>query len=92
VDGQAHFGKVVSKVPVNRLGAALERLLALYKDRRTADESLGAFYRRLPPSEATEALKDLAAMTPEEAQPADFFDLGEDREFAPEVMEGECSA
>ena len=91
-DGQAHFGKVVSKVPVNRLSDALERLLALYKARRQDGEALGAFYRRLPPAEATEVLKDLAAMAPDEAQPADFFDLGENREFAPEVMEGECSA
>jgi sulfite reductase beta subunit-like hemoprotein len=91
-DGQAHFGKVVSKVPVNRLSEALERLLALYKARREEGEALGAFYRRLPPAEATEALKDLATMTPDEAQPVDFFDLGENREFTPEVMEGECSA
>jgi len=91
-DGQAHFGKVVSKVPINRLGDALERLLALYKARREDGEALGTFYRRLPPAEATEALKDLAAITPEEAQPADYFDFGENREFAPEIMEGECSA
>jgi sulfite reductase beta subunit-like hemoprotein len=91
-DGRAHFGKVASKVPVNRLTEALERLLALYKERREAGEALGAFYRRLPIAEVTAVLKDLAAMAPDEAQPADFFDLGENREFAPEVMEGECSA
>jgi sulfite reductase (ferredoxin) len=91
-DGQAHFGKVVSKVPVNRLGAALERLLELYKTGREGGESLGAFYRRVPPAQATEALKDLAAITTEEAQPADYFDLGETHEYAPEVMDGECSA
>ena len=67
-------------------------MLALYKARRQDGETLGAFYRRLPPAEATEVLMDLAAMAPDEAQPAEFFDLGENREFAPEVMEGECSA
>ncbi len=91
-DGQAHFGKVVSKVPINRLSEALERLLGLYKARREEGEDLGAFFRRLPPAEATEALRDLATIMPEEVQPADYFDFGENREFAPEVMEGECSA
>jgi sulfite reductase (NADPH) hemoprotein beta-component len=91
-DGQAHFGTVVSKVPVTRINDALERLLGLYKQRREENESLGVFYRRLPKSEATEALKDLAVMAPEQAKPADFFDLGENREFAPEVMEGECAS
>jgi sulfite reductase (NADPH) hemoprotein beta-component len=91
-DGQAHFGKVVSKVPINRLPAALERLLSLYRDGRTANEDLGAFFRRFPYAEATAALKDLAEVTPESTKPEDFFDFGEDRVFQPEVMEGECSA
>jgi hypothetical protein len=31
-------------------------------------------------------------MTAEDAVPLDFVDLAETGEFAPEVMEGECSA
>ena len=37
-EGVAHFGKVVSKVPVHRLTDALERLLGLYKAKREGDE------------------------------------------------------
>jgi sulfite reductase (NADPH) hemoprotein beta-component len=91
-EGTAHFGKVVSKVPVHRLTDAVERLLDLYRAQRNGDENLGAFFRRIPPAVATDALKDLAQLLPNEATDEDFIDLGETQAFAPEVMDGECSA
>jgi sulfite reductase (NADPH) hemoprotein beta-component len=91
-EGTAHFGKVVSKVPVHRLTDALDRLLDLYRAKREGDEELGAFFRRVPPSLATDALKDLATMLPNEATDQDFIDLAETQAFTPEVMDGECSA
>jgi len=90
--GVAHFGKVISKVPVNRIQDATDRLLALYKDKREGEEELGAFFRRVPPSLATEALKDLAQLLPNELGEQDLIDLGENQVFNPEVMDGECSA
>ena len=90
--GVAHFGKVVSKVPVHRMNDAVDRLLALYQAQHQPDEDLGAFFRRIPPAAATEALKDLAQMLPTDATEQDFIDLGESQAFAPEVMDGECSA
>jgi sulfite reductase (NADPH) hemoprotein beta-component len=91
-DGVAHFGKVVSKVPVQRLTTALDRLLALYRDhRRDANEELGAFFRRVSPALATDALKDLAVLLPNEVTDQDFVDLGESQAFNPEVMDGECA-
>jgi sulfite reductase (NADPH) hemoprotein beta-component len=91
-EGVAHFGKVVSKVPVNRLTEALDRLLELYRDKRDGDEELGTFFRRVPPSLATDALKDLAQLLPNEMTDDDLIDLGENQVFNPEVMDGECSA
>ena len=91
-DDAAHFGKVVSKVPVHRLTDALDRLVGLYRERREDGESLGAFFRRLPPAVATDALKDLAELRAEDTVPDDFIDLGESQTFTPEVMDGECSA
>jgi sulfite reductase beta subunit-like hemoprotein len=91
-EGVAHFGKVVSKVPVNRLHDALDRLLNLYRDNREGEEELGAFFRRVPPALATDALKDLAQLLPNEMTEADLIDLGETQTFNPEVMDGECSA
>jgi sulfite reductase beta subunit-like hemoprotein len=91
-EGTAHFGKVVSKVPVHRLTDALDRLLDLYKSQRQENEELGAFFRRVPPAAATDALKDLASLLPNETTDDDFVDLGESQAFAPEVMDGECSA
>ena len=91
-EGVAHFGKVVSKVPVHRLTDAVDRLLALYRDHREGNEELGAFFRRVPPSMATDALKDLAQLLPTEIGEQDLIDLGENQVFNPEVMDGECSA
>jgi sulfite reductase beta subunit-like hemoprotein len=91
-EGVAHFGKVVSKVPVHRLTDAVDRLLDLYKAARQPDEDLGAFFRRIPPASATDALKDLAQLLPNETTDQDYVDLGESQAFSPEVMDGECSA
>ena len=91
-EGVAHFGKVVSKVPVHRLTDAVDRLLALYRDHHEGEEELGAFFRRVPPSMATDALKDLAQLLPNEIGEQDLIDLGENQAFNPEVMDGECSA
>ena len=88
----AKFGKVVSKVPVRRMTTALDRLLTLYRDRREPNESLGAFYRRIPADTVTGALKDLAQMLPTEPTTEDFIDLGETQAFETVVMEGECAS
>ena len=88
----AQFGKVVSKVPVNRLTDALDRLIGLYRQERVAAESLGAFFRRIGPDAATDVLKDLATVVPGELTPADYIDLGETEAFTPEVMDGECAS
>jgi len=91
-DAGASFGRVVSKIPVRRLTTAVERLLTLYKDRRNDGESLGAFFRRVTPETATNALKDLARMLPDEPTTDDFVDLGETDAFEMVVMEGECAS
>jgi sulfite reductase beta subunit-like hemoprotein len=87
-----HFGKVVAKIPVNRLTTAVDRLLDLYKEQRRGDENLGAFFRRIPPAVATDRLKDLAELLPNAIEPEDYIDLGETQAFNPEVMEGECAS
>jgi sulfite reductase (NADPH) hemoprotein beta-component len=91
-DSGAKFGRVVSKVPVRRLTDAIDRLLTLYQDRRNPDESLGAFYRRVPAESVTLALRDLAEMLPDQAEVEDFVDLGEAQAFDPIVMDGECAS
>jgi sulfite reductase beta subunit-like hemoprotein len=91
-EGVAHFGKVVSKVPVHRLTEAVDRLLHLYSEQRQGDEELGAFFRRIPPAASTEVLKDLALLLPNEMAAEDYVDLAETHAFTPEVMDGECSA
>ncbi|HYS26365.1 MAG TPA: hypothetical protein VEP46_12195, partial [Vicinamibacterales bacterium] len=92
-DQGAHFGKVVAKIPARRITEAAGRLIDLYREQRqTETEDLGAFYRRIAPSVATERLKDLVEVDATQTTPDDFIDLGESQAFDPVVMDGECSA
>jgi sulfite reductase (NADPH) hemoprotein beta-component len=91
-DAGAHFGRLAAKIPARRIPDALERLVALYGARRKDAESATAFFARVPIEEAKAALAGLGELTLEAAQPDDFVDLGEDQEFRPESMEGECAA
>jgi sulfite reductase (NADPH) hemoprotein beta-component len=92
-DQGAHFGKVVAKIPARRITEAAGRLIDLYREQRqTETEDLGAFYRRIAPSVATERLKDLIEVDATQTTPDDFIDLGESQAFDPVVMDGECSA
>jgi sulfite reductase beta subunit-like hemoprotein len=88
----AAFGRVVAKIPVRRLPQAVERLLEIYRADRAAAESLSAFFRRLPTAQAQDALRDLEVASGQQVAEEDFVDLEEQTEFAPEVLEGECSA
>lgn len=90
--GDVRFGRTVAKVPSRRIPEAVERLVALYAAERLPGETTTAFFRRLPAERAKELLADLERVTAEEARASDFVDLGEEREFAVETMEGECSA
>jgi sulfite reductase (NADPH) hemoprotein beta-component len=92
-DAGAHFGKVVAKIPARRIAEAAGRLVDLYREQRQSDtEDLGAFYRRITPSVATDRLKDLVELDATQTTADDFIDLGESQAFDPVVMDGECSA
>jgi len=93
VDDQgASFGRIAAKVPARRMPEVLERLIAVYRAERRADESATAFFKRVELARVKEAIADLERLTPEDAVPADFVDLGEVTEFKVEAMDGECSA
>ncbi|HEX2310188.1 MAG TPA: nitrite/sulfite reductase [Vicinamibacterales bacterium] len=88
----ARFGRLAAKIPARRAPDALERLIALYVGERAAGESATTFFGRVEVGRVKQALADLERLTPEDALPDDFIDLGEDAEFTPEVLDGECSA
>ena len=91
-DVGAQFGRLAAKIPARRGPEALERLLQLYAEDRVDGESATAFFGRIDLPRVKQSLADLERLSPEDAVPADFIDLGEDAEFAPEVLDGECSA
>ena len=90
-DGVA-FGRLVAKIPVRRISDVVERLIALYLRDRADGESAADFFRRVETRRLRVELGDLERIDPADARPEDFVDLGESQEFAPVILDGECSA
>ncbi len=90
--GGASFGRLTSKVPARRIPEVVERLIDLYATERSDGESAPDFFRRVSVERVRLVLADLERMTVADAVPTDYIDLAEAAEFAPEVMDGECSA
>ena len=87
----ARFGRLAAKIPARRVPQALERLVALYRAERVEGEDAPAFFARLDPARAKEALRDLAELAPADVRADDLVDLGESTAFRPETGEGECA-
>jgi sulfite reductase beta subunit-like hemoprotein len=93
VDDQgASFGRIAAKIPARRMTDAVERLIGVYRAERQPGETATAFFKRVELARVKEAIGDLERLTPEDAAPADYVDLGEITEFKVEAMDGECSA
>ena len=91
-DQGASFARLAAKVPARRMPEVVERLIAMYQRQKTAGESALDFFARVDVTEVTLELRDLQKLTEADAVPIDYVDLAETAEFAPEVMDGECSA
>src|SRR5947207_13599898 len=90
-DRGASFARLAAKIPARRIPEAVERLIDLFARSRTPGESAEAFFARVELADVRRQLADLERLQPGDAMPLDFIDLGEEAEFAPEVMEGECA-
>jgi sulfite reductase (NADPH) hemoprotein beta-component len=88
----ATFGRTAAKIPARRIPEVVDRLIALYQREKAAEESAPSFFQRVDLARVTLELQDLQRLTAEDAEALDFVDLAETGEFAPEVMDGECSA
>jgi sulfite reductase beta subunit-like hemoprotein len=88
----AAFGRVAAKIPARRIPQTVERLIDLYAREHQAGETAATYFARVDLEVVKATLADLERLQPGDAVPADFVDLGDAADFAPEVMEGECSA
>jgi sulfite reductase (NADPH) hemoprotein beta-component len=91
-DGSTTFGRHAATIPARRCDEAVERLIGLYREQRSEDESPVAFFRRVDLAAVKSSLAGLDKLDPATATIEDFTDLAEDHAFNPEVQEGECSA
>ncbi len=90
--GGASFGRLAAKIPARRIPEAVDRLIDMYAREKQAGESATDFFGRVSVERVRLTLVDLERLKAEDTVPADFVDLAESAEFAPEVMDGECSA
>jgi sulfite reductase beta subunit-like hemoprotein len=90
--GGATFGRLAAKIPARRIPEAVDRLIDMYTRERNDGESATAFFGRVSVERVRLTLADLERLMAADAVPADYVDLAESAEFAPEVMDGECSA
>ena len=86
------FGRVAAKIPARRIAEAVARLLSLFRTDRAPGERAVDFFARVDVGRVREALGDLERIVPEELGPEDYIDVGDETDFVPEVLEGECSA
>jgi sulfite reductase (NADPH) hemoprotein beta-component len=91
-DHGATFARLAAKIPARRIAETVERLIGLYTRDRQPDESATAYFARVDLVTVKATLRDLEQFTAEDALPEDYVDLAESQEYAPEVMDGECSA
>jgi hypothetical protein len=70
----------------------IELLINLYAKERQGDESATEFFGRIEIDRVKRLLMPLERFSAEDARPDDYIDLAEAGEFAPVVMDGECSA
>jgi len=87
----AAFGRVAAKIPARRAPEAVDRLVQLYVAERRDGERLSDFFIRTDVARVKTVLADLEKLTESDARPEDFIDLAEEQEFAPVVLDGECS-
>jgi sulfite reductase (NADPH) hemoprotein beta-component len=92
LDRGATFGRLAAKIPARRIPEVVERLIGLYASERLPGETATEFFGRVELDRVKARLADLETLRPGDAVATDFIDLAETGEFAPEVMDGECSA
>ena len=88
----ASFGRLAAKVPARRIPDVVERLIEMYDREKRADEPAADFFIRVDLARVKSVLLPLEQISVADAVPEDFVDLAEAGEFAPVVLDGECSA
>jgi sulfite reductase (NADPH) hemoprotein beta-component len=90
-DTRVDFGRLAAKIPARRISDAVARLIDLFRGERAPGETALDFFARVDVQRVRLALAGLEQLSPEDIRPDDYVDIGEEAEFAPEVMEGECA-
>lgn len=89
---QVDFGRLAAKIPARRITEVVSRLVNLFRTERLPGERAEDYFVRVELARVKAALADLERFRPEDLGPDDYVDIGDAAAFAPEVMEGECSA
>jgi sulfite reductase (NADPH) hemoprotein beta-component len=91
-DDRVEFGRLAAKIPARRISEAVARLVSLFRAGHAPGERAVDFFARVEIGRVRAVLADLERFAPHEIGSDDYVDIGEEAEFAPEVLDGECSA
>jgi sulfite reductase (NADPH) hemoprotein beta-component len=86
------FGRVLDKIPVNRVNDAIERLFTAYDAERSAGQTPLAYFRSLAKERVTEILGDCVDLSEARLKAEDLEDLGTGVPFRVVVGQGECAS
>ncbi|MGH9348586.1 MAG: nitrite/sulfite reductase, partial [Vicinamibacterales bacterium] len=89
-DEKVDFGRLAAKIPARRIAEAVARLVSLFQHERAPGERAADFFARVEVGRVRAALAHLERF--DDLTSEDYVDIGEDAEFAPEIMEGECAS
>ncbi|NOY97821.1 MAG: nitrite/sulfite reductase [Chloroflexi bacterium] len=89
---QTVLGTPVTLIPARNVPAAVERLIALFRAGRHAQETFQDWVDRVGPRALKNEFEDLQALPAPEEAPEAYRDWGRDIPFALETGEGECAA
>ena len=89
---RVEFGRLAAKIPARRISDAVLRLVRLFRTDCSPGERAFDFFARVEVDRVRGVLADLERIDPELLEPEHYVDIGDEAEFVPEVLEGECSA
>jgi sulfite reductase beta subunit-like hemoprotein len=90
-DAAAQFGKPSLRIPAKNIPPAIDRLLEIYKAKRTESESLHTFLSRVGRDRVGEDLAEFTQLPSYEEAPEAFQDWGADEAFEVKTGAGECA-
>ncbi|MGH7392056.1 MAG: nitrite/sulfite reductase [Candidatus Rokuibacteriota bacterium] len=86
------YARPVARIPAREVPAAVQALLAVYRDERAEHEAFDAFVDRVGADRLEQVVEPWTELPPPAEAPDKYLDWGADQRFTLETGPGECAA